>query len=260
MWRGALTRGVAQSMHGAKRHPLAHEENLAPTSPEFAALDSTDMRAQRARLVHELMLYGDIRSAEVRDAMLKVPRHLFVPEALRHEAYANIPLSIGHRQTISQPTVVAMMSEALRLSGKERVLEVGTGSGYQSAVLAHLAREVVTLERVALLGEAARARLQQLGIRNVIVRIGDGFQGCKDLAPFDRIIVTAAPPELPPMLIEQLAPGGILVVPVGDAWGWDQSLLSIRKGANNELTRQNLGAVRFVPMLSGIEPGEPSWN
>jgi len=218
------------------------------------------MRAKRARLVRNLMLWGDIQSPQVREAMLKVPRHLFVPEALQNEAYENIPLGIGRRQTISQPTIVAMMSEALHLTGQERVLEIGTGSGYQAAVLAHLAREVVSIERVASLGEEARARLKQLGILNVDVRIGDGFEGCKELAPFDRMMVTAAPSELPPKLIEQLAVGGILVVPVGDAFGWDQTLYSVRKGQNNELIHKNLGAVRFVPMLSGIEPKEPSWN
>lgn len=239
---------------------LFSDETLAPTSPEFAALDSSEMRAQRARLIRNLMLWGDIKTQSVRDAMLKVPRHLFVPDAYQDDAYQNIPLSIGHRQTISQPTIVAMMSEALGLTGRERVLEIGTGSGYQAAVLSLLAREVVSIERVATLGEAARARLQQLGFKNIDVRISDGFQGCADRAPFDRIIVTAAPSELPPMLIDQLIAGGILVVPVGDAFGFDQNLLCVSKSEHNELTHKHLCPVRFVPMLTGIEPREPPWN
>jgi protein-L-isoaspartate(D-aspartate) O-methyltransferase len=186
--------------------------------------------------------------------MVAVPRHLFVPGMPLARAYADRPQPIGHEQTISQPTIVAVMTQALALRGGERVLEIGTGSGYQAAVLSRLAREVFTIEIVAPLGETARARLAKLGYANVHVRIGDGYKGWPEEAPFDRVLLTAAPPEIPKALTDQLAEGGILVAPVGPD-GAVQELVrwTKRKG---KIQEDKLGAVRFVPMVPGV-PGVP---
>jgi protein-L-isoaspartate(D-aspartate) O-methyltransferase len=207
--------------------------------------DSEDARARRAELVRSLAL--EVRDVRVLDAMERVPRHLFVPQASLAVAYADSPASIGHGQTISQPTIVAVMTEALELSGRERVLEIGTGSGYQAAVLALLATEVHSIETIPALAEEARLRLLRLGYANVYVHTGDGYGGLPGEAPFDRIVVTAAPEETPHVLLEQLADGGILVVPVGEN-DWTQRLLRYRKrGAT--VTVEDLGGVRFVPMV-----------
>jgi protein-L-isoaspartate(D-aspartate) O-methyltransferase len=217
-------------------------------SSEFDAVaDPPDARALRQDLVRELA--ADVRDERVLEAMRHVPRHLFVPGAPLSLAYANRPVSIGHGQTISQPLIVAIMSEALRLRGGERVLEIGTGSGYQAAVLALLAKEVYTIEIVPELGEAARKRLAELGYPNVHVRIGDGYLGWPESAPFDAILVTAAPDEVPPALLAQLAEGGTLVAPVGKS-AWTQRLHRYRKqGSRTRL--EDLGGVRFVPMVRG---------
>ncbi|MCK6591644.1 MAG: protein-L-isoaspartate(D-aspartate) O-methyltransferase [Polyangiaceae bacterium] len=238
---------------------LSKTESLAPTSPAFESLDSEQDRARRARLIAELVLDRDLQSEAVRDAMLRVPRHLFVNKPGGWEAYENTALPIGYGQTISQPAVVAMMTEALDLTGNERVLEIGTGSGYQAAILSHLAREVFTIERVAPLGDAARELLAQLGYKNVHVRVGDGYQGWPEKAPFDRIIATAAPPEIPGALITQLVDGGVLVAPVGDTMGYGQMLVRVRKSGGH-ITMENLCAVRFVPMVEGEEKKKGMWN
>src|SRR5438132_14381256 len=167
-------------------------------------------------LDHQLMRRGVIDS-RVLAAMRKVPRHLFVQEALRERAYGDHPLPIGEEQTISQPFIVGLMTSLLELTGREKVLEVGTGSGYQTAVLAELARRVCSIERLPRLAERARATLEALGYDNVWVRVGNGTLGWPDQAPFDRIIVTAGGPSVPPPLFQQLAEGGRMVVPVGDA-------------------------------------------
>jgi protein-L-isoaspartate(D-aspartate) O-methyltransferase len=180
--------------------------------------------------------------------MRKVPRHLFVSPALAREAYADHPLPIGHDQTISQPYIVAFMTEALGLRGGETVLEVGTGSGYQAAVLAQIAARVFTIEIVAPLAEEARQRLARLGYRNVEVRAGDGYQGWPEKAPFDAVIVTAAAPHVPEPLKQQLKDGGRLVIPVGEA---DQELLLItRRGPRYDEDR--VLPVRFVPMTGKV--------
>lgn len=185
-----------------------------------------------------------VRDPRVLDAMRRVPRHLFVPEPVRDSAYADRPLPIGHGQTISQPYVVAFMTELARLSPEARVLEIGTGSGYQAAVLAGLAREVYTIEIVEPLAAEARERLGRLGIRNVTVRAGDGYRGWPEEAPFDAIVLTAAPPEIPAPLLAQLAPGGRLVAPVGSGW---QELVVVERTAAG-LVRRSVAPVRFVPM------------
>jgi len=209
--------------------------------------DSDEARAYRAELVRGLG--SEVRDARVLDAMLRVPRHLFVPRASLWRAYADDAAPIGYGQTISQPTVVAIMTDALELQGRERVLEIGTGSGYQAAILSLLASEVYTIEIVKELAEQARARLLALGYANVHVRAGDGYAGWPDQAPFDRIVVTAAPDELPRTLLGELAEGGILVAPVGPS-GWTQRLLRYRK-KGGRVSSEDLGGVAFVPMVPG---------
>jgi protein-L-isoaspartate(D-aspartate) O-methyltransferase len=187
--------------------------------------------------------------ARVMDALRRVPRHLFMPGASIAAAYRDQPYPIGYGQTISQPTVVALMTHALRLTGNERVLEIGTGSGYQAAVLGVLARDVYSIEIVEPLGTQAAQRLAELGYKNVHVRVGDGYKGWPERAPFDRIILTAAPPQMPRALIEQLSQGGIIVAPVGEH---EQTLVRWRK-VGDELDKEELGSVRFVPMVPGEE-------
>ena len=170
---------------------------------------------ERGRMVAEHLVKRGIADPQVLDAMRRTPRHLFVDEALRDKAYADYPLPIGEGQTISQPFMVARMTELLRLTGKEKVLEIGTGCGYQAAVLAHLAARVCTVERIPKLAAHARETLEAIGAANVWVRTANGTFGWPDEAPFDRIVVTAGGPSVPPPLFEQLAEGGRLVMPVG---------------------------------------------
>jgi protein-L-isoaspartate(D-aspartate) O-methyltransferase len=183
-------------------------------------------------------------------AMDEVPREYFVASGFADSAYADQALPIACGQTISQPYVVAYMTEQLELEPQRRALEVGTGSGYQTAILSRLAAEVVSIERYRTLADAARERLKTLGFGNVTVRAGDGMAGAPDLAPFDRIIVTAAAEEIPDALAAQLAAGGKMVVPVGPRDG-AQYIVKLTKQANGELTREDLIAVRFVPLLPG---------
>ncbi len=189
-------------------------------------------------------------SAKVMDAMRSVPRHRFVPAELRANAYDNRPLPIGHGQTISQPYIVALMSDLLALQPQHRVLEIGTGCGYQTAVLATLAAEVYSIEIVQPLGEIAAKRLQELGYRNVRTRVGDGYYGWPEHAPYDGIIVTAASPEVPEALPEQLKPGGRMVIPIGTPYS-SQNLLLLEKDQNGEITERTILAVAFVP-LTGV--------
>jgi protein-L-isoaspartate(D-aspartate) O-methyltransferase len=220
--------------------------SLATVQPSTKG-ESDEARAHRAELLRGLA--DEIKSARVLEAMGRVPRHLFVPGVSLRQAYWDHPAPIGYGQTISQPTVVAIMTEALELRGSERVLEIGTGSGYQAAILSLLASEVYTIEIVNELAEEARARLRQLGYMNVHVRGGDGYKGWPDGAPFDRILVTAAPDVLPRALLDQLAEGGVLVAPVGPN-SWSQRLLRYRKKGGRILS-EDLGGVRFVPMVPG---------
>ena len=221
-----------------------------------AAGDVDPFAERRAALMRELQSLGvrDSRQAARRDfdsavidAMDRTPRHEFVPEDLRRLAYANRPLPIGYGQTISQPYVVAWMTDALRLEPGDRVLEVGTGSGYQAAVLAPLVEAVYTIEIIEALGETAAARLARLGYDSVQVRVGDGYYGWPERAPFDAIIVTAAASHVPPPLIKQLKPGGRMVIPVGGRFT-TQLLLLIEKTDNDEIVTRQIAAVRFVPL------------
>jgi len=199
------------------------------------------------------MVKEQIESRGIKDpltlaALREVPRHAFVPEAAAGEAYGDFPLPIGHGQTISQPYIVAFMTEALGLHGGENVLEIGTGSGYQSAVLARIAGKVRTIEIVPELAGQARARLARLGYRNVEVRAGDGYRGWPEAAPFDAIIVTAAAPRIPEPLKRQLAEGGRLVVPVGEE---SQELIVVTRHGSAFDERRVL-PVRFVPMTGAV--------
>ncbi|MEO1092508.1 MAG: protein-L-isoaspartate(D-aspartate) O-methyltransferase [Pseudomonadota bacterium] len=202
---------------------------------------------QRAAMVAEQLRGRGITDARLLAAMAKVPRHAFVPPAWRDRAYGDRPLPIGQHQTISQPFVVALMLEALNLSGPERVLDVGTGSGYAAAVLAELAAEVVTVERRPGLAAEARRVLVSLGYDRVEVVVGDGSLGHAARAPYDAIVVAAAAPEVPRPLIDQLTPDGRLVLPVGSR-EW-QSLCCVTRGADGRPCERSLGEVRFVPLL-----------
>jgi protein-L-isoaspartate(D-aspartate) O-methyltransferase len=211
------------------------------------ALDPPPARRYRGDLVDQIVQRGDVVEPKVIGAMNRVPRHAFVPQASLREAYEDHPLPIGHDQTISQPSLVALMTQALELDGDERVLEIGTGSGYQAAILSLLSKHVYTIEIVPELGELSQKRLAELGYENVSVRVGDGYRGWPEAAPFDRIMLTAAPPELPRALVSQLAEGGVLVAPVGNRDGI-QTLYRYRK-RGGELETEDLGGVRFVPMV-----------
>lgn len=193
-----------------------------------------------------------IKDERVLAAMRKVPRHLFVPEYIRHSAYEDMALPIGENQTISQPYMVAIMTELLELQGNEKVLEIGTGSGYQAAILAELAKEVYTIERFSSLAEEARRRLIELGYDNVYVIVGDGTKGLEEKSPFDRIIVTAAAPKIPEPLINQLSENGIIVAPVGERFS--QILIKGKKEKGKLIEEYHTPCV-FVPLV-----GEYGWK
>jgi protein-L-isoaspartate(D-aspartate) O-methyltransferase len=206
--------------------------------------------AERHRMVAEQLEARDIKDARVLAVMREVPRHLFVPEAQRRRAYGDHPLPIGFAQTISQPYIVGFMTQALEVSPEHTVLEIGTGSGYQAAVLARLVRTVYTIEIVEPLAVSARDTLTRLGYSNVHVRAGNGYLGWPDAAPFDRVIVTAAPDEVPPALISQLKVGGRMAVPVGTE---SQELRILQRTRTGMDTLETL-PVRFVPMTGKPKP------
>jgi protein-L-isoaspartate(D-aspartate) O-methyltransferase len=217
--------------------------------------DEFSYTSQRNRMVEEQIYGRDIRDPRVLEAMRRTPRHLFVPPRDRHLAYTDGPLLIGHNQTISQPYIVALMTELLELEGDEMVLEVGTGSGYQAAILGFLAREVHTIERHTELAERAQEVLEALGLENVHVHIGDGSAGLPEYAPYQAILVTAAAPSVPQPLIDQLAENGRLVLPVGSLGGqvlerW------VRRGT--QFDHRAITAVAFVP-LRGKHGWEHEW-
>jgi len=199
----------------------------------------------RSQLVETLQQKG-VRDLAVLRAVRMVPRHLFVPESVRHRAYDDVALPIGSGQTISQPYVQARYLELLGLTGRERVLEVGTGSGYQTALLALLAESVFSVERIPGLAQSARVALESGGIRNAIVLVGDGTLGWRPFAPYDAILVAAASPEIPAPLVEQLAPGGKMVIPLGDR---AVQTLTVVQREGNEIRTSTVADVRFVPLL-----------
>ena len=217
-------------------------------SREDRAMQSEDhnqFQKQRIAMVEQQIAARQVTDPKVLEAMRKVPRHKYVPESLRGHAYEDGPLPIGHGQTISQPYIVAYMTEQLDLKGHEKVLEIGTGSGYQAAILAEIADSVFTIEIVAPLAFEAKDVLQDQGVRNIQFKVGNGYEGWPEKAPFDAIIVTAAPEEIPYGLIGQLKVGGRMIAPVGD---WAQTLLLITKSKTSHRVKKLL-PVRFVPMI-----------
>lgn len=206
-------------------------------------------RVARERMVETQIKARGIKDERVLQTMKKVPRHLFVDPALRDQAYGDFPLPIGEGQTISQPYIVALMTEALELKGQERVLEIGTGSGYQTAILAELVLWVYTIERYASLQERAKKILFELGYRNISFKVGDGTLGWPEASPFDAIIVTACAPQIPPPLVDQLAEGGRIVIPVGDEFS-QMLVKGIKRGGKLHL--KNLEPVRFVKLIGAF--------
>ncbi len=201
----------------------------------------------RRRMIDSQIIGRGITDRRVIEAIQKVPRHIFVEEAMSAQAYSDSSLPIGDRQTISQPYIVALMTELLQLTGTEKVLEIGTGSGYQAAILATLTDRVYTIERLRPLALRARKALDCLGLLNVNLKIGDGSEGWPSEAPFDAILVTAGAPDVPEPLVEQLSSGGRLVIPVGTQH--DQVMVKIVKGADGSITKENLVDCRFVKLL-----------
>jgi protein-L-isoaspartate(D-aspartate) O-methyltransferase len=226
---------------------------VAAAAPAASAQSADVFTERRRRMVEEQIRARGVRQPEVLAAMTEVPRHLFVPEPIREQAYEDTALPIDAGQTISQPYIVALMTELLDLSGDEKVLEIGTGSGYHSAVLARVADEVYSIEIIEPLGRRAATRLRYLGYGNVRVRLGDGYAGWPEEEPFDAIILTAAPPRLPMPLIEQLKVGGRMVVPVGD---YLQDLLLIVKNRDGTHTSKRIAPVVFVPMTGEVQQKE----
>lgn len=221
--------------------------------PPPAPVEESVYAEARGRMVRDQLAARGIRDPRVLGAMGRVPRHELVPAAVRDQAYADRPLPIGHGQTISQPYIVAFMTEALAPQPTDRVLEVGTGSGYQAAVLSGLVAEVFSIEIVAPLAQRAEAELRRLGCANVRVRAGDGHLGWPEAAPFDAILVTCAPEQVPPALVAQLKVGGRMIIPVGSTWG-AQELVLLRNRASG-LETQSVLPVRFVPMVTGKAVG-----
>ncbi|MFP3941947.1 MAG: protein-L-isoaspartate(D-aspartate) O-methyltransferase [Acidobacteriota bacterium] len=233
----------------AFRACLALVALVASAGPRPAPAQDEHAEA-RARMVEEQIVARGVRQPEVLEAMRQVPRHLFVPDHLRDRAHDDRPLPIAYDQTISQPYMVALMTELLDLSGDEKVLEIGTGSGYHSAVLSRVADEVYSIEIIEPLSHRADVRLRHLGYGNVHLKVGDGYGGWPAYAPFDAIILTAAPPRLPQPLLDQLKVGGRMVVPVGDYF---QDLRLIVKNEDNTFTNRRIAPVRFVPMTGEVQ-------
>ncbi len=219
--------------------PAGAQQGEAPRSDERERMVREGVESPPAGLT-------PVEDRRVLEAMRAVPRHEFVPEPFRGRAYENRPLPIGHDQTISQPYIVARMTELLELEPGEKVLEIGTGSGYQAAVLAEITDSVFSIEIVGELARTARERLRRLGYDAVRVRHGDGWAGWPEHAPFDAVVVTAAPEDVPPPLVEQLAPGGRMVIPVGSQL-YGQTLTLVRKDEDGTVTREEISGVRFVP-------------
>jgi len=212
-------------------------------------------KRQKARMVETQLAARGIKDPRVLKAMATVPRHLFVDEGLIEQAYNDNPLPIGQHQTISQPYIVALMTQALELKGRERILEIGTGSGYQAAILAGLVDRVFSVERIASLATQARKILDQLNVYNVAIRVGDGSFGWKEEAPFDGIVTTAAAPAIPQYLLEQLLPGGKLIIPVGGRAVQDLIKVTRNSADINDVKKETLCGCRFVSLI-----GKSGWS
>ena len=236
---------------------IACRDRRAPTTQEAdTPADEQRFDRPRAAMVRTQLAARDITNARVLDAMGRVPRHRFVPPELASAAYDDQPLPIGQGQTISQPYIVALMTQLADPQPGDRVLDIGTGSGYQAAVLAEMGAEVTSIEILPALADEARARLRELKYDNVDVLTGDGYRGHPHRAPFRAIILAAAAPEVPKPLLEQLAPGGRLVLPVGDGWG--QDLLVITKQPDGTFRRETVAPVMFVPMTGEVRQQKPA--
>lgn len=210
-------------------------------------VDEREFAVAARRMIQEQIVARGIVDKRLIEVMASVPRHIFVDDALKAQAYGDMPLNIGEGQTISQPYIVALMTQALVLEGGEKILEIGTGCGYQTTILSRLAAQVYTIERIKSLAMAARARFKKLGLRNVVLRIGDGSLGWAEAAPFDRIIVTCAAPVMPDVLLDQLKVGGHLVAPV-ESQGDVQDLWRVTREASGYRS-ENLGPCRFVKLI-----------
>ena len=213
------------------------------------ALEPDDYTRLREHMVKQQIMARGVEDPRVLEAMRKVPRHLFVPEKYRAFSYRDHPLPIGQGQTISQPYIVAFMTEALDLKPDEKVLEIGTGCGYQAAILAELVKEVYTIEIVEKLGKRAQRTLEMLGYKNIHVKIGDGYKGWPEKAPFDAVIVTCAPEQIPEALVQQLNDGGRMIIPVGKAGAIQELVRAVKK--KGKLKKKEVMRVRFVPMVKG---------
>ena len=248
---------VAPFVYGAGGEEEAESRGGGVEAHETAQDDATPApRAdERGRMVERHIAGAGVEDSAVLDAMRSVPRHEFVPTPHEDQAYANRPLPIGHGQTISQPYIVAYMTEVLDPDSEDIVLEVGTGSGYQAAVLAEIVDEVYTIEIIEPLAQTGRERLERLGYDNAHVRQGDGYFGWPEHAPFDAIIVTAAAGHIPQPLVEQLRPGGRMVIPVGPVFAV-QTLILVNKSSDGEITTEQLLPVRFVPMTGRVQEGQ----
>lgn len=252
-WLGGALRGrglIIVSVIGLTAIGCSLRTGELPADDQIAAggialSEESKFEQQRAAMVQRQLRGRDISDERVLRAMAKVPRHQFVPESMRGVAYQDGPLPIGQRQTISQPYIVALMTQLARPKPQSRVLDVGTGSGYQAAVLAEIVDYVYSIEIVESLADQARDRLAELGYENIEVRAGDGYQGWLEHAPFDLIIVAAAPDHIPQPLIDQLAPGGRLVIPVGR---YSQNLTVVEKKKDGTITKETVAPVAFVPM------------
>jgi protein-L-isoaspartate(D-aspartate) O-methyltransferase len=240
-----LTFILVQNLSASDKAELIQQD----TSERWKPPVFTERMNERNRMVNEISnhFYIPVKDKRVLAALRNAPRHEFVPENLQMKAYANSPLPIGYGQTISQPLIVGHMTELLEIEPGDRILEIGTGSGYQAAVLAELTPHVYTIEIIPELANRASETLKQLGYSNIKTKLGDGYGGWKEYAPFDGIIVTCAPEDIPRPLIEQLKPGGVIVIPVGEK-GQTQMLVVVRKGKHGGLFEEKQFPVRFVPM------------
>ena len=248
MGTGILALPRTTGLLAAEPAPPASSQPGTRASAE--ATEDAQLVMARKSMVEEHLRGRDITETKVLEVMGRLPRHRFVPENLQKLAYADRPLPIGHGQTISQPYIVALMTQAARPKPTSRALDIGTGSGYQAAVLAELCKEVYSIEILRPLAETAHKRLADMGYRNITVRTGDGYRGWPEKAPFDVIIVAAAPDHVPQPLVDQLASGGRLVIPVGQFY---QELLVIEKQKDGTIRRQSIAPVRFVPMRGEAE-------
>lgn len=236
----------SQQASSSKDEATVEKRETDDARAEPEAGEESRYERLREAMVDQQIARRDIDDPRVIAAMREVPRHLFMPEEMRDRAYIDSPAPIGHGQTISQPFIVASMTEQLQIDSGDKVLEIGTGSGYQAAVLAEIGVELYTIEVVCDLAESARKALEAAGYEDVVVKCGNGYKGWPEHAPFDKIIVTAAPPEVPQALVEQLAKGGRMIIPVGEA---SQDLWLITKDGAGEVHKKTLYGVRFVPMV-----------